>query len=39
MNLERVDEDRSKELDMPIGSILLIEPDGVHLRCATEVRA
>ena len=38
MNLERVDEERSEELDMPVGSILS-EPDGARLRCADEVRA
>ena len=38
MNLERVDEERSKELDLPIGSVS-IEPDGVCLRCTDEVRA
>ena len=37
MNLERVDEDRSKELDMPVG-FYSIEPDGVHPRGTTEVR-
>ena len=38
MNLERVDDERGKELDMPVG-LYSIESDGVYLGCTDEVRA
>ena len=38
MNLERVNEERSEELNLPVGSIP-IEPDGIRHRSADEVRA